>query len=81
MSKIVLPTKVLLRKFSVEFSYTTKRNNKKLREVEIQATSPEDAEFWTYNWIEEYNKANEFRAYDNVKILSCVEVDRRLIEI
>lgn len=76
-----LPNKILLRKFIIEFSYMTKRNNKRLRTVEIKSSSREDAEFWLYRWVEEYNKKNEFRAYDNVKILSYEEIDREVITI
>lgn len=76
-----LPTKILVRKFHIDFSYATRRNNKKMRVAEISAASREDAEFWFYKWIENHNEKYERKAYDNAKILSCVEIDREIIEI
>lgn len=82
MSEVLkIPNKILIRKFNIEFSYLTKRNNKRMRTVEVKSTDKPEVEFRFNQWIEEYNKQNPHKAYSNVKILECVEVDREVIEI
>lgn len=76
-----IPNKILIRKFNIEFSYITKRNNKRIRTIEIKATDKESAEYWFSQWVEGYNSENPHKTYSNVQILGCVEIDREVIEI
>ena len=76
-----LPTNILLRKFIIDFSYITSRGNKKMRTVEIKSTSPDDAQFWLFRWIEKFNNDNPQKPYLNAQILRYEEVDREVIEI
>lgn len=78
---LAIPGKVLLRQFKITFEYDTKRNNHKTRIVTIKATDKEQAEFWFYRWCDSQNEKHPFRAYSNVKILECVEIDRELITL
>ncbi|MGL6174866.1 MAG: hypothetical protein ACRC1P_09715 [Cellulosilyticaceae bacterium] len=78
---ITIPCKVLIRDFDIKFSYITKRDNDKVRSAKISATTRDEAEFWFHQWVENYNKLKEFKAYSNVKILECVETNRKVIEI
>ena len=71
--------KALISKFIITFSYTTKRGNEKIREVKLKSTSKAEAECYLYNWVDSYNKKYNFRAYSNVKILECKEIDREVI--
>lgn len=76
-----IPNKILIRKFNIEFSYLTRRKNRRLRTVEIKSTSREDAEFWFNQWLMAHNNKNKDMSYDNAKILSCEEIEREVIEI
>lgn len=76
-----IPGKVVLGTYRISFEYETKRNNKKHREVEIRATSKEQAEFWFDHWWQATNELKEFEAYKNVEVISCEKIKQELIEV
>lgn len=76
-----IPGRVLLSTFKIVFEYDTKRNNHKNRCVEVKATDRNEAEYSFSNWIEECNKSKPFKAYANVKILECAEINREVLSV
>lgn len=67
--------------YIIEFSYETKRKNKKVQKRIISHVNEKLAtrDFWL--WINTFNTDFEYRAMLNVKILSIEKVNGRYIEI
>lgn len=77
----MIPGRVLISTFKIIFEYDTRRNNRKEREVQVKAANKIEAEYSFSKWVEECNREKPFKAYSNVKILECEEIDREVISV
>lgn len=78
---MMIPGRVLISTYNIIFEYDTKRNNHKQRNVQVKAANKIEAEYSFSKWVEECNKEKPFKAYSNVKILECEEIDRQVISV
>lgn len=67
--------------YIIEFSYETKRKNKKTQKRLITHADEKFAtrDFWL--WINTFNSENEYRAMLNVEILSVEKINGRYINL
>lgn len=67
--------------YIIEFSYETKRKNKKTQKRSITHFNEKFAtrDFWL--WINSFNTDNEYRAMLNVQILSIEKINGRYINL
>lgn len=66
----LIPTKVIHNLWEVNFSYKTKRGNKKENNKYVISEDGTDAKINFINYINEFNKNNQHRELLNVKILN-----------